>query len=361
MLQLSCGRKAQPVPCKSIRSRVINQQCKPKAHFTPRSFASTVGKFADLAVIDMDITAIDVSSISAASVTATYLQGELIFGSQTTASPTTAPCSCFSEAATVQVYGKGKIPMSRLQVDDKVYVGNYGGKDHYETVYAFGHHQTSSSVEYVQIHTNMTQGLPLELSPTHLLYINGKVDPVRADGIQAGDILLHQPMGSAAQAVRVTHIRRVIRKGAYMPLTKDGSIIVNELTASTYVSIADEAPDIVSKYKLILSEHNLLHFWLSPYRMMCLGVSSTLCEGDYSHEGIATWLVIGREVAIRGNDWWLIFQMVGLAVVSTFMAMCLAIELLARGHFVLLPAACVVGVRYLISRNRRASLKSKVE
>lgn len=324
-----------------------------------------VGKFADLAVINRDITAIPVSSIGSASVTRTYLAGNAVYTPAPSAPATNAPtacptCACFSEASTVEVYGKGKVPMKYLEVNDKVYTTSTGDKAHYETIYAFGHRQEEYPMEYLQIHTNFSRTLlPLEVSPAHLLYVADRADPVRADEIKEGDTLLYKPKGKPTQPASVLMIRTVTRNGAYMPLTKEGSLVVNGLHASSYVSISGDAPNVVSKFKCIMSEQTLLHWWLAPYRMLCLGIASEMCESNYTEEGIAYWLAWGREIARYGDGFdvgiWQGVQILGLLLVTLFMALCMIAEKVAR---YLLNPFCFVLLSFVLLVKANATRRS---
>lgn len=240
--------------------------------------------------------------------------------------PTPAPCSCFSEVATVHVQGKGFTVMKELQVNDRVLVGNKNHQPIYQSVYSFGHYNQVTPTEYLRIYTGPTK--PLEISPGHLLHVQGKDHPIRADSIQAGDMLLQVSPDAATPLSPVTKIDKVTRNGAYMPLTKDGHIVVDGVLASTYVSILDHAPAVITKYRNVVTEDSLLHGWLAPYRMVCLGISTHLCQNDYNEEGIAYWLAIGKYIASVGNDWGSVSQMVGLVVLGFFMAVFVALEAL---------------------------------
>lgn len=103
-------------------------------------------------------------------------------------------------------------------------------------------------------------------------------------------------------------------------------MLVNNLQVSSYVSIYEEAPRVIQKYSTIFSENQLLHWWLAPYRMVCLGVSSNLCTGQHNEEGIAWWLVFGRSLARMADEWGLWMQVGGLVLVGLLMAICVAIE-----------------------------------
>ena len=234
------------------------------------------------------------------------------------------PASCFSEVTTVHVEGKGITMMKDLQVRDKVLVGNKNNRAIYQSVYSFGHINKLTPTEYLRLHTGHTS--PLEISAAHLLYVQGKEHPVRADSIRTGDMLLQVFPDAPRSPVKVTKIDKVTRNGAYMPLTKDGSIVVNGVLASTYVSIMDNAPAVVTKCLTMVSEDSLLHGWLAPYRMVCMGISSNLCRNDYNVDGISYWLAIGKYIAAVGNGWGSISQMLGIVVFGFFMAVFICVE-----------------------------------
>ena len=215
---------------------------------------------------------------------------------------------CFSGEATVQVKDIMKedttriVAMKDLQVGDQVLVDK--NNDKYETVYSFGHYESTQTAEYLQIfttnagHENGKQK-PLEISATHLIFRhNGR--PMRADQLQVGDQLLS---GST-----ITKISTISRKGAYMPLTPSGRILVEGQAASNYVSLLDYAPTISNNpfLRLGMSEHFLMHAWMAPYRMVCFGLrqqhssSSYWCEQlqdeeqPHSSDGILKWLLTGK-------------------------------------------------------------------
>ena len=259
-------------------------------------------------------------------------------------------CTCFSGDTTVQVQGKGAVPMKELHVNDQVLVGkDSNNKPIYQPVYGFGHHETSTPKEFLQIHTSPSSGKPLELSAIHLLYVQGKKDPVRADSIEVGDVLVQTSVEDSTKVVKVTKVKKVVREGAYMPLTKDGTVVVNNILASSYVSILDEAPEVVSKYLSVFSDDQLLHWWLAPYRMVCQGMPS-LCMNDKNEEGIAYWLVFGKSLAKMANGWGFVAQIVGVVVVGLFMAFCMGLEA-SVAFFGTVPGA-VAGVAALGLANK---------
>lgn len=71
--------------------------------------------------------------------------------------------------------------------------------------------------------------------------------------------------------------------------------------------------------------------------MVCLGISSNLCQDDYNEENIAYWLVVGKKhIAQVGDGWWFSFQLIGLAVFALLMASFVAFEALLSYWFLVL-------------------------
>jgi Hint module len=200
--------------------------------------------------------------------------------------------------------------MKDLKVGQQVFAGYsnsafLGGNEApvYETVYGFGHRNQKMVSDYLRITTTSSSGKtknrPLEISASHLIFVNGKTDPVRADSLRVGDELLHQSMDtSAATPARITKIEIVLRQGLYQPLTKDGTIVVDGLQASTYVSVADLSPRVVELGLNVFSEQSGFHLFMAPYHFVCTKISSELCVNDHSEEenGINYYLAFGKRL-----------------------------------------------------------------
>jgi Hint module len=128
--------------------------------------------------------------------------------------PPIAPTSTYvSEAATVHVQGKGITTMRDLHVSDKVLVQHKTNQSIYKSVNSVGHYNQLTPTEYLSIYSG--QNKPLEISPGHLLYVQGKEHPTRADSMQARDILLRVSADASNTPTHVMKIERVIRNGAY--------------------------------------------------------------------------------------------------------------------------------------------------
>jgi Hint module len=178
---------------------------------------------------------------------------------------------CFSEDTTVDVLGKGEVKMSDLAVGDKIRAG-----ESYEPVYAFAHLHKTTTAPYLHISTD-SPNAPLEVTAEHLLYVNGKY--TAAKDVKVGDILMD---GSHTEA-KVQKITIKQKAGLYAPLTPSGTLIVNGIQTSAYVSLQKNAQATLKLGNLHtrLSFHSLNHIALSPIRMACMGISSNFCSNEH--------------------------------------------------------------------------------
>ena len=217
---------------------------------------------------------------------------------------------CFSETATVQVKGEGEVTMKDLKLGDKVMTA----KNKYEPVYSFGHRKEEMMMDFFQIYTADDAAGPLEMTGNHMIMVadsRGRGKATRADHLQIGDRLLNV---EAEKQVTVTLIESVQKRGLYMPLTPSGQIVVNNVLASNYISVSDTAPGVVENSQMFfpMNEQTLSHWWMSPVRMLCMGVASTFCSNGSEEssayetlkgdEGILPWLLMGRHFAHVAED-----------------------------------------------------------
>ncbi|CAB9498161.1 Warthog protein [Seminavis robusta] len=203
--------------------------------------------------------------------------------------------ACFSKDSTVDVLDKGSTPMKDLANGDTILVG--GGS--YEPIYSFAHLDKTKSATFLQVHTNDQEDAPLEVTEEHLVHANGKYVP--AGELQIGDILT---AANSNEKRIITKLESIVKTGLYAPLTASGTLIVNDVTASAYVSLQGSS---VSGGNLLLghgkinseiSYHFISHLALSPIRMACMGVSSSFCsmpndeEDKSQHDGYAPFVRI---------------------------------------------------------------------
>lgn len=170
------------------------------------------------------------------------------------------PLLCFSGQNTVVVKGKGTISMANLKLDDYV-LANHNS---YSKVVSFGHYLPDGVGEYLQIQTQSSQ---IEISPFHLLSVNGSLHP--ALHVKVGDVLGHD---------RVVSMTTVSSRGIYAPITESGFIAVSGVVSSSYVQLWDMDPSLM---------HTISHWALAPIRA-CKQLSLPLCSSEsYNEIGIA--------------------------------------------------------------------------
>jgi len=166
---------------------------------------------------------------------------------------------CFSPDVVVQVFEMGRVAMKDLRVGDRVLASS----GRYETVYLMDHYHPTKQTNYVQIHTNSSQdNKPLEVTPLHMLFVEGKTYPVPAKDIQEGDHL-HTLDGP----VVVTKMASVARNGLYNPLTMDGTIVVDGIVASTYSAVTEGTNYLEIAGRKIVPYQTLIHLLMEPYRV----------------------------------------------------------------------------------------------
>jgi len=202
--------------------------------------------------------------------------------------------ACFPEDATVIVKGTGRVSMKDLQVGDQVLT-----ETSYQPVYAFGHLKPAQQAEFLQFTSSNKMSKPVELTEDHLVFIHGKDHPVRAGSVKVGDIL-KAVAASDTSSHEVTTITKITRKGLYAPFTPGGTIVVNDVLASSYVSVQGKESDFVEVGggMKIMSEHDWVHMGVSPMRLLCHRLSSKICE-HYDEEGIPYY----ASFAIKVNQW----------------------------------------------------------
>lgn len=92
-------------------------------------------------------------------------------------------------------------------------------------------------------------------TPSHLLLL-AAADGWResfAINIKVGDVLLTRGQGSVMRPSRVVNTRMVSKRGVYAPLTRTGTIIVDDALASCYA---------------LVRSHALAHAAMAPLRWM---------------------------------------------------------------------------------------------
>jgi len=219
------------------------------------------------------------------------------------------PGLCFSGRSVVKLEDGTTIQMSNLKIGDRVQV-TVDGK--FDTVYSFGHYQPDSVSEYLSIQSTANKAAPITISAPHMLFLDSR-KAVPASSIKVGDVLLGENT--------VTKVDKVSLLGAYAPFTYSGSIVVNDVVASNYVSLTGTSTFLGMDMQLIA------HTAVGVRRALwCHLSSSVLCgEETYSDEGVATWIpfqtaawIASQEASIVFFFFWTIAAVVG-AITTTLL------------------------------------------
>lgn len=170
--------------------------------------------------------------------------------------------------------------MKNLQIGDRVKVSH----DKLDTVYSFGHYAPDAIGEYLRIWST-SRNYPIEISAQHMVFVIQddlkKEKAVPADMVRNGDVLL----GDGGRHHKVTQIQTgVQRRGAYAPFTHSGTIVVNQIVASNYVSLTGSTTFLGS-----LDMQWIAHTMVAPRRWMCR-VHHLCGVEQYTEDGIATWI-----------------------------------------------------------------------
>lgn len=191
---------------------------------------------------------------------------------------------CFPGDATCDVQGRGKVMMRDIKLGDKVLV--QGGK--YESVYSFGHHARNTETQYLKL---VTSDRFLDISKDHLVFVEGGRS-VPASSVKVGDKLLLADGGlDSVVAISVT-----TKQGAFGPFTASGTVVVNGVTASNFVTLQDSENVKFGSIDTGFSYHFLAHTFEMPHRMWCQYVSACR-EEKYTPEGISLWLAEPQMIA----------------------------------------------------------------
>jgi len=195
----------------------------------------------------------------------------------TAPAPTPAPAErpdrnfCFSGESNVNVKGKGQVFMRNVRVGDQVLTGS----GNYQMVYAHGHRDETSSVEYLQIQTTLLKNQKgegekenhaIELTEDHMIFVQGKNHPVPASHVKVGDSVRASRDGYA----KVNKVDKVFRNGYYNPLTADGTIVVDGIVASIYPTFWESQYVELSGVQLsFFPIHTAIDVAVAPYRASC--------------------------------------------------------------------------------------------
>ncbi|CAG9559686.1 unnamed protein product [Danaus chrysippus] len=159
---------------------------------------------------------------------------------------------CFPSGSLVHTE-TGPKNIDSLQKGDRVLAADNDGKLVYSEVLTFIDRDPNAVRQYIEF--TAENNATITTTPSHLLLL-ASADGWResfADNVQIGDYLLTRGQGSVMRPSRVVNIRRVSKLGLFAPLTRTGTIIVDDALASCYA---------------LINSHSIAHAAMAPLRWL---------------------------------------------------------------------------------------------
>lgn len=149
---------------------------------------------------------------------------------------------CFTGTSTVKLSTGETRLLSELKIGEKVLSMDSNGNLVYSEVFMFLDRCVDQLREFIRIETD--SGASITATPSHLIYVWRSIDKKSqtisdykyADHIQINDFVLVNVNG-LLKPQKVINIKNELHRGIYAPLTYDGTIIVNSVSASCYAMI----------------------------------------------------------------------------------------------------------------------------
>lgn len=197
---------------------------------------------------------------------------------------------CFPGDSTVTVCGKGRVPLSKLVVGDKVLAirlarnaaapggnllsGCCEEELYFDSVLAWIHRDPLEPMEVVRIQHSFGQ---VHMSPGHLLFTQHEetksVVPVLAKHIRPGDRLLAPWIDGSMSHPEVLATSRCQKIGLFAPLVDGGTILVDGTAASCYAIPRDIAAAPLYRFAATVADgmavQSAAHAVFLPLRILC--------------------------------------------------------------------------------------------
>ncbi|KAJ6637364.1 Protein hedgehog, partial [Pseudolycoriella hygida] len=149
---------------------------------------------------------------------------------------------CFTGNSTVITSTGGVRRLDELNVGEKVLSMDKYGHAVYSEVLMFLDRNEHETREFVKIETD--GGAVISVTPAHLLMVwkttLKQTKFIFAEQVEEDDFVLVNVNGTL-EPRRVTKVSSELSKGVYAPLTEEGTIVVNSITASCYALVDSQS------------------------------------------------------------------------------------------------------------------------
>lgn len=207
---------------------------------------------------------------------------------------------CFPGEALVTLASGGQRSISDLRPGERVLAsaGSDGsGELVYSEVLLFLDRDPAAWTLFYTLHTEA--GARLSLTAAHLIFVSegncsegalpahGALRTVYASDAQPGQcVLVSEEKGGQGRLSRITRVSVRESRGAFAPLTQQGTLVVDGVVASCYA---------------VVDQHSLAHWAFSPLRLMHSWTGSTGRHSDGIHwySELLHWL--GRKLLDSGR------------------------------------------------------------
>ena len=207
--------------------------------------------------------------------------------------------ACFDGESTVQVQGvEEPVLIGNVKVGDYVLVDKDGK---YDRVYSFGHYGPLEEAPFLSITTDVLDA-PLKISDDHLVFVETASGRISVPGskIVTGDrLVVADGQQQQQQVATVESIDYIKARGVYAPFTMSGTIVVNGVVASNYVTMQTQSETlVVGGWKTPLTYQWLGHTLQTPHRLLCR-LRWSQCAGEtHGEDGVSNMVKPAMNLAV---------------------------------------------------------------
>ena len=135
----------------------------------------------------------------------------------------------------------------------------------YSEVIMFAHRDPGvvEHVSYLKIKLEDTSSIVL--SSNHLIMSGERMEATMVRNIEVNHVLFTINEEGVISSKRVVAIEEIIDSGVFCPITKEGSVVVNNILANCYASVTDQA---FFRGLFKVSAQNVAHLGLLPMRVL---------------------------------------------------------------------------------------------
>mmetsp|Transcript_9802 Transcript_9802/g.14088 ORF Transcript_9802/g.14088 Transcript_9802/m.14088 type:complete len:178 (+) Transcript_9802:3-536(+) len=171
--------------------------------------------------------------------------------------------------------------MNELKVGDYVRTSQDG---QYSEVYMFGHWNPGAVAKYLRIRTPSAS---VEISESHMMEVKGR-GFIPASMIGLGDIVSNEE--------EVVSIKEVERKGIFAPFTRSGTIRVDDVVCSNYISLQPDSANLMM-WGSTMVDSGISWQWILHSFMRVYTSFFDIRKDEYTEDGISVGLMLPWKVS----------------------------------------------------------------